>query len=122
MTMSVRNRANSEHYVWAEVCDGCRILDEQDLSVIEERMPPGTSEARHVHGRANQLFYVLQGTLTIEVEGDVVHLSAGDACNVKPGQKHQAHNASSEPVRFLVISAPTTRGDREPAPKGFVSL
>lgn len=112
--MSLRNRANSEHYVWAEVCDGWRILDGQDLSVIEERMPPGTSEVRHVHGRANQLFYVLQGALTIEVDGDCVQLTAGDACNVQPGQKHEARNVSSEPVWFLVISVPTTRGDRQP--------
>jgi len=110
--MSVRNRANSEHYVWAEVCDGWRILDEQDLSVIEERMPLGTSEVRHIHGRANQLFYVLQGVLTIEVDGDCVQLLSGEACNVRPGQKHKARNVSSEPVSFLVISAPTTRGDR----------
>jgi mannose-6-phosphate isomerase-like protein (cupin superfamily) len=110
------NRSNAEHYVWADACDGWRLLDEHDLSVIDEEMPPGSSETRHVHARANQLFFVLHGTLTLEIEGDVVHLFAGDACNVKPGQKHQAQNASSEPVSFLVISTPTTRGDRQEAP------
>ncbi|WP_371055787.1 cupin domain-containing protein [Rhodosalinus sp. K401] len=117
MTGRKINRSNSEHYVWADVCDGWRLLDGQDLSVIDEEMPPGAREIRHVHAHANQLFFVLHGTLTIEIEGDMVHLSASDACNVKPGQKHQAQNASRESVRFLVISAPTTRGDREPAPR-----
>lgn len=112
--MSVKNRSNSEHYVWAEVCDGWRILDGEDLSVIEERMPPSTSEVRHIHGQANQLFYVLQGALVIEVDGTCFHLAKGDACNVRPGQEHQARNESSAPVQFLVISAPTTREDRQP--------
>lgn len=107
------NRANAQHYVWADVCDGWRLLDGQDLSVIEEEMPPGARETRHVHMQANQVFYVLGGTLTIEIGGDLVHLHAGDACNVKPGQKHQAQNVSGEPARFLVISAPTNRADRQ---------
>ena len=109
------NRSNAEHYVWADVCDEWRLLDGQGLSVIDEEMPPGTSETRHVHARANQLFYVMRGTLTMEVEGNVGDLSVGDACNVEPDQRHQARNRSSEPVRFLVISALTTRGDRKPA-------
>ena len=106
------NRSNGEHYVWADTRDGWRLLDGQELSVIDEEMPPGSSETRHVHAQANQLFFVLHGTLTLEIEGDHVHLCEGDACNVQPGQKHQAQNASSEPVRFLAISAPATRGDR----------
>jgi len=32
-------------------------------------MPPSTSDVRHIHGQANQLFYVLQGALVIEVDG-----------------------------------------------------
>ena len=111
------NRSNADHYVWAGICNAWRLHEGQDLSVIDEEMPPGARETRHVHARANQLFFVLHGTLTIEIEGDVVHLSAGDACNVQPGQKHQAQNASDQPVRFLAISAPTTKGDREPAPE-----
>lgn len=107
------NMARAEHYVWGEVCDGWRLLDGADLSVIEERMPPGSAEARHHHARANQLFYVLDGRLTIEL-GDTSHtLKRGDALNVRPGAPHQARNESDRPVRFLVISAPSTRDDRQ---------
>lgn len=108
------NRSNAEHYVWGEVCDGWRLLDGQHLSVIEERMPPGSTEVQHVHAKATQLFYVLEGTLTLEVDAERLALSVGDACGVHPGRSHVARNESSEPVRFLVISSPTTRGDRRP--------
>lgn len=111
--MPVSNRTNAPHYLWGEDCDGWRLLDAHDLSVIEERMPPNTTEAMHVHDRANQIFFVLEGTLTIEVDSEIEQLGASDALNVKPGQIHQARNENLvDDVRFLVISAPSTKGDR----------
>lgn len=76
-------------------------------------MPPKTREERHLHYQANQLFFVLDGLLTVEVAGVLHHLTARDALNVKPGQAHQVRNDSeTDPARFLVISSPTSRGDR----------
>ena len=31
---------NAEHYVWGDVCDGWRLLQREDMSVIQERVPP----------------------------------------------------------------------------------
>jgi mannose-6-phosphate isomerase-like protein (cupin superfamily) len=36
-------------------------LAREDLSVIEERMPPGTAGQRHRHQRSRQFFFVLEG-------------------------------------------------------------
>ena len=57
--MSPTSRANARHYLWGGACDGWHLLAGDDLSVIEERMPPGTAEQRHSHVRARQFFYVL---------------------------------------------------------------
>lgn len=104
---------SAPHYRWGEVCDGWRLLDASDLSVIEEQVPPGAGEQRHRHVRARQCFYVLSGEAVIEVEGEEVRLSAGQALEVAPGTAHRFHNPGQVPVRFLVVSAPSTRGDRE---------
>ncbi len=40
-------------------------------------MPPGTSEVRHYHQKSNQFFYVLRGSLSIEVGGTEFVLSPG---------------------------------------------
>ncbi|MBO6626418.1 MAG: cupin domain-containing protein [Roseicyclus sp.] len=53
-------------------------------------MPPGAAEVMHVHDKANQLFFVLDGTLTIEVDGRTDRLGPSDGLNVRPGQIHQA--------------------------------
>ena len=51
--------ATAPHYVWGEGCDGWHLVRAAELSVIEERMSPGTSEKPHLHTRARQFFYVL---------------------------------------------------------------
>lgn len=103
------------HYSWGDGCDGWHLVRAAALSVIEERMPPGTSEVRHWHARARQFFYVLAGTLRIEVEGATHELEAGSGLELPSGTAHQARNDGDVDVRFIVISSPPHRGDRREA-------
>lgn len=106
------NRANAAHYLWGQQCEGWRLLDRLDLSVIQERMPPNTFEERHYHQRSRQLFFVLQGCLTMEVGGVSYELGVGDSLEVAPQSPHQVRNVSPAEAHFLVISSPSTQGDR----------
>lgn len=110
------HRSLARHYSWGEVCDGWHLLEGSDLSVIEERVPPGGGERRHRHRVARQFFYVLAGEARIEVEGVVHRLRPGTGLHVAPGQAHELGNAGSEDLLFLVVSAPRSHGDREDAP------
>jgi quercetin dioxygenase-like cupin family protein len=75
-------------------------------------MPSGAREVRHYHTTARQFFYVLEGTLTMEVDGQIFTLPKGYGIQIEPGQRHQAENASGSAVRMLVISQPASHGDR----------
>jgi mannose-6-phosphate isomerase-like protein (cupin superfamily) len=101
---------------WGAGCLAWRLLPGADLAVAEEVMPPGTSEVRHRHARARQFFYVLEGELAMETADGTTRLAAGEGLEMPPGVAHCARNLSSGPVRLLVISAPTTQGDREELP------
>src|SRR5579875_1440592 len=94
----------AEHYVWGErqgpACDGWRLVQSEALSVIEERMPAGAREERHSHARARQFFYVLEGELTLEVEGRAHGVGPGQGLEIAPGSQHQAMNDSRADVRF----------------------
>lgn len=78
-------------------------------------MPPATTEVRHWHARARQFFYVLSGTLTIEVEGATHTLHIGQGLELPSGTAHQARNEGTDDARFLVISSPPHQGDRREA-------
>jgi mannose-6-phosphate isomerase-like protein (cupin superfamily) len=102
----------ADHYTWGGVCDGWHLLKDPTLSVIRERVPPGAGEAAHFHVRARQFFYVVSGTATMEFEHEAVTFAAGQGLHVPPGTRHRFVNRSDADVVFLVISSPTTAGDR----------
>src|ERR1700722_17042245 len=110
--------ASAEHYTWGDPnnpCDGWYLLRTPELSVIEERMPPGTSEERHLHKKSRQFFYLLWGEFTMECDGVEYTLHAGEALEIAPGLAHQAINRSHAATRFLVTSSPPSHADRYPA-------
>lgn len=100
------------HHHWGGDCDRWGFVDRQDLAVIYERMPPDRCEVRHKHIHAAQLFFVLTGQLTIEVEGTEYQISSNEALEVTPTQRHQVFNKADEAAEFLVISQPSTFEDR----------
>ncbi len=106
------DRSSAEHYLWGGVCDGWHLVKRPDMSVIAERVPPGAQETRHHHATARQFFFILSGCAVIEIDGERVALAQGQGLEVPPGAPHQFMNESSADVHFLVISHPSTRGDR----------
>jgi mannose-6-phosphate isomerase-like protein (cupin superfamily) len=109
---SAVSRDNAEHYRWGVDCDAWYLVNDEQLSVIEEFMPPGAAEIRHHHEKAQQFFYILSGEVLLEVDGHTTLLAAGSGMRVMPGKRHQVRNPSSVPVRFLVVSHPRSHGDR----------
>ncbi len=105
-------KGNAPHYTWGSGCDGWHLVKAPALSVILERMPPGTSEVRHHHAAARQFFIVLSGALELEVAGEGVRLGEQQGVEIAPGVPHQVRNRSAGPAEFLVVSQPPSHGDR----------
>ena len=103
---------SAEHDLWGEGCDGWHLLKDPELHVIQEAVPPGASERRHVHARARQFFYILAGRAVMVLDGEDHALAAGEGIHIPAGSPHQFKNPFASAVSFLVVSSPTTRGDR----------
>jgi mannose-6-phosphate isomerase-like protein (cupin superfamily) len=48
----------------------------------------------------------------MEIQGQLIELSSHEGIEVPPHVPHQMINRSDQPVEFLVISHPTSKGDR----------
>lgn len=107
------DQSNAQHYKWGDICDGWRLLDLPHFSVIQERVPVGGGELAHLHNEAHQFFYILSGRATLELAAESVSLGPGQGCYVAPGVVHRFVNESDRDVTFLVISAPSTKHDRD---------
>jgi mannose-6-phosphate isomerase-like protein (cupin superfamily) len=103
---------NAEHYLWGEICDGWHLLQRENMSVIQERIPSGRAEVMHYHNTVRQFFYILEGEGMMSFEDRDIILRKGDGIEIAPQVKHQFKNQSNVDVHFLVISVPSTRGDR----------
>ena len=108
-----RINKTGKHYVWGGNCDGWHLTATPNLSVIQERVPSGSSEVRHLHHRAEQFFYVLNGITTLEVAGKIHVLGQVEGFHVAAGVPHTLSNQHENVLEFLVISTPSSHGDRE---------
>lgn len=112
MNKRITSTQNAQHYTWGDQCDSWHLLRSDSLAVIQERMPPGTAEQTHYHERAQQVFYILQGTATFEVEGETVTVQQGESIHIATKARHRILNNSGAEIHFLVISEPKAHGDR----------
>lgn len=108
----MKSTQNAEHYTWGNNCDGWHLLKSDTLSVIQERMPVNTSEQLHVHQHAQQVFYILKGEATFEVEGKSIVVRVNESLHIQKGIKHFIANKGKMDLEFIVISEPKSHGDR----------
>src|SRR5215468_1950347 len=74
------------------------------VTVYRVEISPGTSAGKHRHP-VDTFVYVLDGTLTLEQEGEKPRtLNAGEVVQEVPAGVYNAKNAGTSPVRLLVVS------------------
>lgn len=110
--LSKINRETAEHYLWGEGCDGWHYFKSDPLSVIRERMPAGTTEQLHYHKQARQVFFILSGRAIFETPKGELVAETDEAVHFAPGTPHSMRNDGPDDLHFLLISTPSTRGDR----------
>lgn len=77
---------------------------------------PGGHTPRHRHDYEHEVF-VLEGEGTVEHEGELRAIQAGDAIYVPANALHQFVNRGEEPLRFLCL-VPGATNCGEPTPGG----
>jgi quercetin dioxygenase-like cupin family protein len=91
------------------------------VAVIEHLAPRGTGSPLHVHSREDEWFYVIEGELTLWVDGETIQAPAGSFVFGPKGIPH-TFIVSSDEARFLLVTEPAgfeqfMRIVGEPAPR-----
>ena len=78
------------------------------------RYPPGAVGRRHIDPIQEEVFVVLDGTLTIHMGGGDAperhELTKGSVLIVQPGTALQLSNRHDEELRLFIVGAPPERG------------
>jgi quercetin dioxygenase-like cupin family protein len=98
-------------------------------AMFEALVPPGGGPPPHVHSREEESFYVLEGEITFQVNGETIVARAGTFANMPIGSLHSFRNATDQPARMIIsvapagleqmffeIGQPVSIGDPAPAP------
>jgi len=75
-------------------------------SLAEARLQPGGSTQEHYHERAEEIYYITEGTGRIRIGADMREVRPGDAVAIPPGQRHKLWNTGSDILRLLCCCAP----------------
>ena len=77
------------------------------VSVQAATVRPGAATPPHAHGREDEAFWIIAGTLTVRVgRGEALRLGAGDFVYVPRGHVHAVANESDQPVTMLTLLSP----------------
>lgn len=74
-------------------------------TLAEGTLPPGQRTDRHYHGVAEEIYLILEGGGTLEVDGVTAEVGAGEAILIPPGAWHELV-AGPEGVRLLCTCVP----------------
>jgi len=82
-------------------------LDCETVGVTVVDPEPGWTGKEHDHADADheEVYLLVEGEATVTVDGEDVHLRAGDALRVPPGATRQIHNGDTEST-FVLVGAP----------------
>ena len=83
-----------------------RVIAEVDDNYVKVAKVKGTL-AWHAHDDEDELFFILKGSLTIEMESGAVELSAGQAFVVPRGVRHNP--VAAEECHIMLIERKSTQ-------------
>ncbi len=68
--------------------------------------PPMSGPPRHVHTREDEWFYVLEGTLVFELDGERQTVGPDGSVWLKRGVVHAYQNFTDRDARLLIVTTP----------------
>ena len=90
-----------------------RLFTKEDFSSSlfffnESSLQPGASYGEHGHEGDEEVYYIVEGTGLMMVDGEERPVGPGDAVLTKSGSRHSLRNTGDTPLKVLVIGAKLT--------------
>lgn len=78
-----------------------------DLEVLTAEIPPGAASSPRTWAHpSTECAFVISGTLTVEVAGETIELTTGEAVTFDSRQPHRYINASEAPTSIVIAVTP----------------
>ncbi len=78
----------------------------RNQSLAEARVPVGGSTMEHYHPKAEEIYFITQGSGKMRIENETRPVKVGDAIAIPPGQRHKIWNTGNDVLKLLCCCAP----------------
>ncbi len=78
--------------------------DFKDLDIVHVTIKDETKE--HYHKKLTECYYVLKGSIAVEIDGKTEKLEKGSLIMIYPNTNHKAKRTSEEDAEILVVCCP----------------
>ena len=102
-----------QQYKWGNSCEAWNLVEDKDLSIKLESMPPGAEEVLHYHKLSRQFFFIIKGKAVFEVDEVILIVHEGEGLQLEPGSKHRIMNKEESTLEFIVCSQPSAQNDKQ---------
>jgi mannose-6-phosphate isomerase-like protein (cupin superfamily) len=102
--MNVTSLATAEPFTTKDGSTIRELHHTEEQSLAEATLATGQATQRHYHGRTEEIYFMLEGSGEMEVDGSRRSVGPGDAVLIPAGARHQI--VASSPLRFLCCCAP----------------
>jgi mannose-6-phosphate isomerase-like protein (cupin superfamily) len=103
--MDVRQRDRLEPFTTKDGSTIREFLHTDRQSLAEAALAAGQATERHYHAASEEIYLLVDGGGTMEVDGDTAEVVAGDAVLITPGAWHTLR-AGPEGARLLCMCVP----------------
>jgi mannose-6-phosphate isomerase-like protein (cupin superfamily) len=111
MDMTVNSLAGQTPFTTADGSSIRSILDASNApvekqSLAEARLPANGATQRHYHRQSEELYFILEGEATMEINGELRKVLPGDGILIPAGAWHQIRASQDAPLQFLCCCSP----------------
>lgn len=109
--MEIRARDAAEPFVTTDGSTIRSLLDRSNAPVAHQSLAEATIEAggatvRHHHRLSEEIYYLVEGSGVMEIDGEERPVGVGDAILIPPGARHRIRASAGGPLRLLCACAP----------------
>jgi len=84
-----------------------KLTDEKDFKDMDiVHVTVKNSTKKHYHRKLTEVYYVLKGSIDMEIDGKIKNLKKGHMIMIFPGTNHKAWKTSKYDAELLVICCP----------------
>jgi mannose-6-phosphate isomerase-like protein (cupin superfamily) len=109
--IEVRNSKNIKPYITKDKSEIKEIFHPNNseiktMSLAEATVYPGDITEYHYHEKSDEIYFILQGTGTLEIEGEKKKVRENDCILISSKGKHRIKNIGKVPLKILCFSIP----------------